>query len=108
MRPEEPVLPTWPGRSCFERTFPAAAYYIWRMGMSSLAKRDRTQPAPEEPLSGNLSDWMEQKTLGSLVLSVTCSIDEQDLHPVAPLTAGIAFRPRWLLALVTYCYAMAI
>jgi hypothetical protein len=61
-----------------------------------------------QQLSGNLSAWLEQKTLGCLVLNATRSVNESDLRPVAPAAAGLAFRPRTLLALVTYCYAMAI
>jgi hypothetical protein len=76
--------------------------------MQGLATPDRTELVAGQQIGGNLSAWLEQKTLGRLVLNVTRAINESDLRPVAPAAAGLAFRPRTLLALVTYCYANAI
>jgi hypothetical protein len=52
--------------------------------------------------------WVEKKALASLVLVAVRRIEEKELQPVTAMNAGIAFQPRLLLALITYCYAQGI
>jgi hypothetical protein len=42
------------------------------------------------------------------ILSAVRKIEDQSLHPVASVSAGVAFAPKSLLALMTYCYATGI
>jgi hypothetical protein len=51
---------------------------------------------------------MQQKPLAGVVLEAVRRVDGKVLHPVAFPQAGIAFRGRMLLAVVTYCYAAGI
>ena len=59
-------------------------------------------------LYGSLNAWMEKKPLASVVLEAVQRVDEKILNPVAWPQAGIAFRARMLLAVVTYCYAAGV
>src|SRR5262245_35382171 len=65
--------------------------------------------SPELPsMPADLSLWLDKKSLVSLVLDAVLSVDDSTLRPVAAATAGIAFRPKTMLALLTYCYAVGI
>jgi transposase len=60
------------------------------------------------PIPADLSVWLDKRSIVSLVLDAVLTVEDSALRPVAPATAGIAFRPRTMLALLTYCYAMGI
>jgi len=63
-----------------------------------------TPPCPfEQPPWG-----LEQKALVTGVLKAIQPVDASQLWPIATADAGIAYRPKSLLALLTYCYAMGI
>ncbi len=59
-------------------------------------------------LPDETSPMADRKSLLSLVLDAVSAVDQSSLRPVAPATAGIAFKPCNLLALLTYCYAAGI
>lgn len=69
--------------------------------------KNKTNPGPR-PIPVDLSAWLDKRSVVSLVLDAVLSVDESTLRPVAPSTAGFAFRPKTLLALLTYCYAVGI
>ena len=48
------------------------------------------------------------RSLPEAVQEAVRSVDESTLHPVARLDAGLAFQPKTLLGLLTYCYARQI
>src|SRR6266487_6132283 len=48
------------------------------------------------------------RSLPQVVQEAVRSVDESTLHPVARLDAGLAFQPKTLLGLLTYCYARQI
>jgi len=48
------------------------------------------------------------RSLPQAVREAVRSVDESTLHPVARLDAGLAFQPKTLLGLLTYCYAREI
>jgi len=56
----------------------------------------------------DLSHWVDKRTLVSLVLKIVGEVDPRLLQPVASANAGIAFQPKLLLALLTYCYTVGI
>src|SRR5262245_10827029 len=64
--------------------------------------------ARPRPMPADLSAWLDKKSLVSLVLDAVLAVDDSTLRPVAASTAGIAFRPKTMLALLTYCYAVGI
>ena len=47
----------------------------------------------------------DKPTLARTVRNAVRELDENTLRPVARRDAGVAFQPRTLLALVSYCYA---
>jgi len=47
----------------------------------------------------------EPRSLAEAVQAAVSAVDESTLRPVARRDAGLAFQPKTLLALVTYCYA---
>jgi len=62
----------------------------------------------ESRLPDSLAAWLERNPLASLVLNAVRAVDERWLQPVASKGAGMAFQPRALLAMVTYCYVLEI
>ena len=48
------------------------------------------------------------RSFAHAVQAAVRSVEECTLHPVAPPDAGLAFQPKTLLALLTYCYARQI
>src|SRR5216684_3483016 len=50
----------------------------------------------------------EPQSLYRAVQTAARSVPDRTLRPVAPSTAGPAFHPKVLLALLTYCYARQI
>ena len=51
---------------------------------------------------------LDNKALADLVLESVRFVDEGELNPPAFSAAGPVFRPRVLLALLTYCYAIGV
>src|SRR5262245_2305896 len=56
----------------------------------------------------DLSACVDKKSLVSLVLDAVLELEDSELRPVAGASSGIAFRPKNMLALLTYCYATGI
>ncbi len=56
----------------------------------------------------SMETCLEENSLASLVVKAVRRVDEGLLQPVAGKSAGVAYQPRQLLALVTYCYAAGI
>jgi transposase len=50
----------------------------------------------------------EPRKLAQAVQAAVRAIDESTLRPVSRRDAGLAFQPKALLALLTYCYALEI
>ena len=46
-------------------------------------------------------------SLAQVVQASVRAVDERTLYPVARSDAGLAFQPKTLLALLSYCYARA-
>lgn len=76
--------------------------------MTSVESKKVPQRSGDTPLYGSLNAWMERKPLAGVVLEAVRRIDGKVLRPVAAPQAGVAFRTRMLLAVVTYCYAAGI
>ena len=70
--------------------------------------KSRPSASPPRPIPVDLSAWLDKKSLVGLVLDAVLTVDDSTLRPVAASTAGIAFRPKTMLALLTYCYAVGI
>ena len=58
--------------------------------------------------SNHVSPMLGNQSLGSQILRAVDAIDLSQLQPVAAANAGMAFEPRTLLGLLTYCYAVGI
>jgi len=71
--------------------------------MTTLEFNQSTRRASEHRWPINLHTWLDNKALANLVLVAVRELDERKLRPVAPMSAGMAYEPRMLLALVTYC-----
>jgi hypothetical protein len=67
------------------------------------SRRSRAEHWPEK-----LNVWLSESALASLVLAAVQQTDAASLNRVAPMNSGMAYEPRLLLALVTYCYALGI
>lgn len=68
----------------------------------------RTNPRPSRTLDTRClgqAQASERRSLTQAVRSAVRDIEEAALRPVARRDAGLAFEPRTLLALLTYCYA---
>ena len=76
--------------------------------MTTFEHKNREKAAAGEPMPESLSRWVEEKRLANLILETVRRIGENGLNPVAPASAGVAYRPHTLLAVVTYCYAVGI
>lgn len=59
-----------------------------------------------DELPTNLTRWVSQRTLVSLVLDAVQIIDDRALSPRSPTRPELA--PRMMLTLATYCYATAV
>lgn len=70
-----------------------------------IKNRDSASPPP---IPVDLSAWLDKKSLINLVLDAVLTVHEATLRPVAAPSTGIAFRPKTMLALLTYCYAVGI
>jgi hypothetical protein len=51
---------------------------------------------------------LDNKELADLVLETVRFVDEGELNPPAASAAAPAFRPRAMLAILTYCYAIGV
>ena len=60
------------------------------------------------PDNSNGASLLHNRVLGNIILQAIHSIPLGQLLPVAAPSAGVAFQPRSLLAVVSYCYAMGI
>jgi len=76
--------------------------------MTSVESKKTPQRQGDTQLYGSLNAWVEKKPLAGVVLEAVRRIDNGALKPVASAQAGVAFRTRMLLAMVTYCYAAVI
>ena len=57
---------------------------------------------------GDGAAMLDNKGLADLVLETVRLVDEGELNPPAAGAAAPAFRPRVILALLTYCYAIGV
>lgn len=64
--------------------------------------------APSPSTGTSTPSPCRQRPVPALVLEIVKGIDDSLLQPVARPDAGIAFQPRILLAMITYCYAIRI
>jgi Transposase domain (DUF772) len=76
--------------------------------MTGVESKKVPQRSGDTQLYGSLDAWTEKKPLARVVLEAVRRVDGKVLNPVAAPQAGIAFRTRMLLAVVTYCYAAGI
>jgi len=76
--------------------------------MTGIESTKVPQRSGDTQLYGSLNAWMEKKPLAGVVLEAVRRIDGNTLNPVTAPQAGITFRTRMLLAVVTYCYASGI
>lgn len=76
--------------------------------MTTFEKNPRLQPAgPMRPVCAE-SPATSPPTLAEAVQAAVQEIDQLRLQPVARPDAGIAFEPRAILAILSYCYARKI
>ena len=76
--------------------------------MTTVESRQTIGWSGESRLPDGLDTWLVEDSLASLVVKAVRKVDERLLQPVAGKSAGVAYQPRQLLALVTYCYAAGI
>jgi hypothetical protein len=78
------------------------------MDMTTFLSKERSSGDLEMRQSGAAEGWLDNRALAELVLETVRQVDEKELNPPAPGTGGPAFRPRMILAALTYCYALGI
>jgi hypothetical protein len=76
--------------------------------MTTFIAKDRSRGHIGGRLPDNGGGWLNNKALADLVLEAVRAVDEKELNPPAPGIGGPAFRPRMMLAALTYCYAVGI
>ena len=76
--------------------------------MMTIETRERGGSEARLSLPRNLSPVLDNKALAALVLEAVRRVGDRELNPPVAGNSGLAFRPRALLALLTYCYAIGV
>jgi len=73
--------------------------------MTTINATERTKQAAEARKEGSQSQGLDRKVLADLVLEAVRRIGAEELNPPVTAESSLAFQPRAMLAMLTYCYA---
>ena len=76
--------------------------------MTTFETRERGWRESQSRLPGGLDAALDSKALAGLVLEAVRLVDDGELNPPVSTAATPAFRPRAMLAMLTYCYAIGV